>query len=123
MADLGGIVGYNFEPEWPADQRGYSSDSEDSSSSDNLDDDHVQPCQCGLCVDMATPAENLCCKHHVRLQDDIFHELSCITAHHEFNPIVLQRPVLEMAYLQFLQYKGRLHEAPPRGEGLTNRWV
>ena len=76
MAEFGGIFGYNYEPEWPAGQKDYSDSEESNSESDhsNVDLEEPEACECDHCVDKPTAEENLCCKHHIRLQD-VVHDL------------------------------------------------
>lgn len=104
-----GLIAYNFEPEYS---------SEELAVLENLPSDRdvtglnlEQWCECSHCITMPTQAENVCCRNSDLTLANL-DDYSCITEHVNFEDIVLNPVILEVAYIQIMVFKGQRGRAP-----------
>lgn len=110
-----GLVPYNFEPEYSEEElRDRAGDGEEE-----IEHYEDQECRCGRCQFqiVIVPEEKNCCTDNNLCIPNLA-DCTCITEHPSFNVIVLNRAVLEVAFVQILAYKGNQCVAPAI---LTNR--
>lgn len=84
---------YMFEPEAEPDERN-ELDTGPGSSADRQD--NTDWCECGMCVGMSRPEENVCC-HESNLISNLRGTAECITAHVSFPHVVLNIDTLNTA--------------------------
>lgn len=82
---------------------------------------HIYRCSCDHCTPMPSIKESVCCQEtHIQNKIIEFNEdggdISCITQHPGFQPVCLDRYVLETAYYQYRQQYDEL-------ELSENEWV
>ena len=75
-------------------------------------------CTCGNCAEMADADENICCKTS-DLTVGSLESYDCITDHRNFDEIVLNPVILEVAIIQIMALKGQTGRAP---DHILNRY-
>ncbi|XP_046863461.1 P2X purinoceptor 7-like [Xenia sp. Carnegie-2017] len=118
---------YQFEPEWPADEHEEAHQFEDNEEQEFLyiDDesrrDNLEWCQCGNCQIMDNNEECLCCKEISNICDKNLEAVEtnettevplCITQHPGFEPVCLNRWVLQTAWYQYKQQYEVAYDGP-----------
>ena len=114
-----GLKPYNFEPEYTEEELVELATASDENSGN--DDSSQQTCRCTHCrfQTAIVEEEKTCCVDN-NLTVSNLEDYCCITDHPSFHTIVLNRTVLEVAYIQSLAYK-RSHATAPAV--LSNRYV
>ena len=110
-----GLTPYNFEPqmsERELEELEAASDSDSSSGPASVEDF----CSCENCEIMPNKIENICCNGSDLTVSNLG-DKQCITDDPYFEMVVLNRPVLEVAFIQIMAFKGLTGRAP---EELTN---
>ena len=115
-----GLKPYNFEPEYTEEELAELATASDENSGN--DDSLQQTCRCTHCrfQTAIVEEEKTCCVDNTHLTVSNIEDYCCITDHPSFHTIVLNRTVLEVAYIQSLAYK-RSHVTAP--SVLSNRYV
>ena len=70
---------------------------------------HCCRCTCSHCPSMDTEDESVCCREMERVMTKVSTH-GCITQHPDFVPACTNPTVLEIAYLQYKQYHGRMQK-------------
>ena len=106
-----GLKPYNFEPEYTEEELAELATASDENSGN--DDSSQQTCRCTHCrfQTAIVEEEKTCCVDN-DLPVSNLEDYCCITDHPSFHTIVLNRTVLEVAYIQSLAYK-RSHVTAP----------
>ena len=114
-----GLKPYNFEPEYTEEELAELATASDENSGNN--DSSQQTCRCTHCrfQTAIVEEETTCCVDNDLTVSNL-EDYCCITDHPSFHTIVLNRTVLEVAYIQSLAYK-RSHVTAP--SVLSNRYV
>ena len=114
-----GLKPYNFEPEYTEDELAELATASDENSGN--DGSSQQTCRCTHWWFQTAIVEEVktCCVDN-DLTVSSLEDYCCITDHPSFHTIVLNRTVLEVAYIQSLAYK-RSHVTAPAV--LSNRYV
>ena len=114
-----GLKPYNFEPEYTEEELAELATASDENSGN--DDSSRQTCRCTHCrfQTAIVEEEKTCCVDNDLTVSNL-EDYCCITDHPSFHTIVLNRTVLEVAYIQSLAYK-RSHVTAPAV--LSNRYV
>ena len=114
-----GLKPYNFEPEYTEEELLELATASDENSGN--DDSSQQTCRCTHCrfQTAIVEEEKTCCVDNDLTVSNL-EDYCCITDQPSFHTIVLNRTVLEVAYIQSLAYK-RSHVTAP--SVLSNRYV
>ena len=106
IEDSLGLNGYSFEPEY---------DEQELETLDETVPYEEIPleewCDCGNCCLMSKAEKNMCCKNS-DLSIPNLEDHGCITDHDNFDDIVLNPIILEVAFIQIMMYKGYRGRAP-----------
>ena len=105
-----GLKPYNFEPEYTEEELVELATASDENSGN--DGSSQQTCRCTHCrFQTAVVEEKTCCVDNDPTVSNL-EDYCCITDHPSFHTIMLNRTVLEVAYIQSLAYK-RSHVTAP----------
>lgn len=104
-----GLIPYNFEPEYSAEELENLENLRDVN--ENTVVDLEEWCDCKNCIVMPSADENLCCKSSDLTLPNMDSN-DCITEHSNFDEIVLNPVILEVAYIQIMIFKGQRGRAP-----------
>lgn len=113
----GFAVGYVGEPEYNEDELqsmkfpsvGSSSDeSENELNSSRTENLHW--CKCQHCILMPSFLESICCKELPLLNDKLQESFSCITLHDDFDVLMLNKTVLETAFIRYRRFKNNFSQ-------------
>ena len=114
-----GLKPYNFEPEYTEEELVELATASDENSGN--DGSSQQTCRCTHCrfQTAIVEEEKTCCVDNDLTVSNL-EDYCCITDHPSFHTIMLNRTVLEVAYIQSLAYK-RSHVTAPAV--LSNRYI
>ena len=107
--DSFGLIAYNFEPEYSAEELEEIESIATGRYGENTVDDDF--CTCLNCAIMSSTRENVCCRESELVLPNL-DSYDCITDHPNFETIVLNPMVLGVSFIQMMVYKGHRGRAP-----------
>ena len=106
IEDSLGLNGYSFEPDYNEQEL------ETLEETVPYEESPLEEwCDCGHCCEMGKPEETVCCKNSDLCIPNL-EDYGCITDHDNFDDIVLNPIILEVAFIQIMMYMGHCGRAP-----------